>query len=143
VTDKNGAEGVAAPSSTNNKCVFALRTDTDHIPDDGRGARARERAARNVRKYIAWKADNGRAYKMLIAQATKRAEAGGVVSGDWLIGWLRSHDVVNDLGKPCRPNNDFSPLIIRDICRDCPQVGPNVETRTSVYDEFFKEGGEA
>ena len=143
MTNKKMAPRAATRKADSTEVNCFLSSTSDDKTDATHDARARERAAQNVRKYLAWKADNGRAYKMLIAQATKRAEAGGVVSGDDLIRWLRSRDVVNDLGRPCRPNNDFGPLIVRDICRDRPQVRPHVETRTSVYDEFFMEGGEA
>ena len=136
------APRVAARKATKKEAIAPVALNDDSS-DEGRDARARERAARNLRRYREWKAINANAYKMLVVQATKRAEAGGVVSGDDLVRWLRSHDVVNDLGRPCRPNNDFSPLIVRDIVRDCPQVRQHVESRTSVYDEFFKEGGEA
>lgn len=143
MTEKKMAPRVAARGADSTEVNCFLSSTSDDKTDEGRDARARERAARNVRKYLAWKSINAHAYSMLCDVARARAEAGGVVSGGDLLRWLRSHDVVNDLGRPCRPNNDYAAPLVRDICRDRPQVRPHVESRTSVYDEFFKEGGEA
>lgn len=146
MSEKKMAPRVAARKAISTEIATSSLVVSDDSPDATRDARARERAARNVRKYLAWKADNGRAYAMLCDVARARAEAGGVVSGGDLLRWLRSHDVVNDLGRPCRPNNDYAAPLIRDICLHNPVVGPHVETRTSVYDEIGLTdmiGGEA
>lgn len=144
--DKKMAEGAATPTADSTEVNPFLSSASDDKTDEGRDARARERAARNVRKYLAWKADNGRAYAMLCDVARARAEAGGVVSGGDLLRWLRSHDVVNDLGLPSRPNNDYAAPLVRDICLHHPVVRPHVEMRTGVYDRLgfmFATGGEA
>lgn len=144
--DKKMAPRAATRKADSTEVNPSFSSTSDDKTDEGRDARARERAARNVRKYLAWKADNGRAYAMLCDVARARAEAGGVVSGDELIRWLRGHDVVNDLGLPSRPNNDYAAPLIRDICLHNPVVGPHVEMRTGVYDRLafmFATGGEA
>lgn len=136
MTDKKMAPRAATREADSTEVNAFLSSASDDKTDEGRDARARERATRNVRKYIAWKSINAHAYSMLCDVARARAEAGGVVSGGDLLRWLRSHDVVNDLGRPCRPNNDYAAPLIRDICLHNPVVGPHVETRTSVYDEI-------
>lgn len=146
MTDKKMAPRAATREADSTEVNAFLSSASDDKTDEGRDARARERAARNVRKYLSWKSINAHAYSMLCDVARARAEAGGVVSGGDLLRWLRSHDVVNDLGRPCRPNNDYAAPLIRDICLHNPVVGPHVETRTSVYDEIGLTdmiGGEA
>jgi hypothetical protein len=138
VTNKKMAPRVAARKAERSKTSEPTNhaTVTDYRTFSTGDTTRRERAERNVHKYISWKSVNTRAYSMLCDVAKTRAEAGGVVSGGDLLRWLRSHDVVNDLGRPCRPNNDYAAPLIRDICLHNPVVGPHVETRTGVYDEI-------
>jgi hypothetical protein len=145
VSENNVAAGVAAPTAISDK----KSGNSFAIPNTNTGCefstRQIFRARRNIRNYKAWKGENAHAFKLVERRAVEQANAGHAVSGPELIHWLRSHDVVSDHGKACRPNNDYAPLLVRDICRLHPEVRPHVEMRTTIYDgmlDSLATGGE-
>ena len=139
---KKPAADVAASAAVSDETNQIPLAGTDFKPRGSRDATRFERASRNISKYRAWKQDNMRAYHMLEEIAVERAKSGGRVSGDELTHWLRSHDVADDAGRPCRPNNDYSPLLIRDIAHRHPEVAGHIETRTDVDDALGFPGGD-
>lgn len=145
MTNKKMAPRVAARKATKKEAIAPVAVNDDS-PDEGLDATSIMRAARNIRDYLAWKHINSQAFRLAEAHAVERAKAGGDVSGSELVNWIRAHDIVNDEGKPSRPNNDFAPVLVRDICLHNPVVRPHVEMRTGVYDrlEFMlATGGDA
>lgn len=146
MTNKKMAEGVAAPTAINTEIATSSLVGINDSLSEMHDARARERAARNIRDYLAWKHINSQAFRLAEAHAVERAMAGGAVSGAETVNWIRAHDIVNDEGKPSRPNNDFAPVLVRDICLHNPVVRPHVEMRTGVYDQLefmLATGGDA
>lgn len=139
---KKPATDAATSAAVSDETSQTPLAGTDSKPRGSRDATRFERASRNVRRYLAWKRDNRRAYQLLEEMAVARAAAGGRVSGDELTRWLRSHDVADDAGRPCRPNNDYSPLIVRDIAHHHPEVAGHIEKRTNVYDVLGFPGGD-
>lgn len=139
--DKKMAEGVAAPTASIAGAMSSPLATKESKPENSQDVRA----AQNIRNYLAWKSINSQGFRLAEAHAVERAKAGGVVSGAELVNWIRAHDVVNDLGLPSRPNNDYAAPLIRDICLQHPVVRPHVEMRTGVYDRLafmFATGGE-
>lgn len=104
----------------------------------------KERAVATLRRYRSWKQRNRSAYAISLSRAVGQAKSGGRVSGDELVQFVRNHDVVDIDGKPAKVNNDFAPLLVRDIARKCPEVRGHIEGRTTIYDElgFSVKGGE-
>jgi hypothetical protein len=109
----------------------------DFTPEQIKGAK------RRVARYQSWRGINGQAYRFAERLALEEAAGKRRVSGQWLVAQIRAKDIVDDQGNPCRPNNDYAPLIVRELIANHPEVANLVERRTAVYDRLLATGGDA
>ncbi|MDD6729758.1 MAG: hypothetical protein PUE02_02395 [Eggerthellaceae bacterium] len=100
-------------------------------------------AKRRVARYQSWRGINGQAYRFAERLALEEAANKRRVSGQWLVAQIRAKDIVDDQGNPCRPNNDYAPLIVRELIANHPEVANLVERRTAIYDRLLATGGDA
>lgn len=100
-------------------------------------------AKRRILRYQTWRSINGQAYRYAERLALQEAAGKRRVSGQWLIAQVRSKDIVNDEGKPCRPNNDYAPILVRELIAAHPEIARYVERRTAIYDRLITTGGDA
>lgn len=136
-----GSEYGEAPSSgIDNSCGRLSDPNstvvTDSLGNDSAGTTKSDRAAKRVLKYLTWRLDNGAAYDFAESIAVAQARAGQRVSGNYLISRIRKagDDLSDRHGRPCRPNNDYAPLLLREIALRNPAVAGHMEVRTHVYD---------
>lgn len=125
-----------APRDLNNTTPSSKMV-RDFTPEQIKGAK------RRVARYQSWRGINGQAYRYAERLALEEAANKRRVSGQWLVAQIRAKDIVDDQGNPCRPNNDYAPLIVRDLIAKHPEIADLVERRTAVYDRLLATGGDA
>lgn len=97
-------------------------------------------AKRRIRRYESWRCINGQAYRYAERLALQEVAGKRRVSGQWLVAQIRTKDIVNDEGKPCRPNNDYAPILVRELIAAHPEIARYVERRTAIYDRLLAAG---
>lgn len=97
-------------------------------------------AKRRILRYERWRSINGQAYRYAERLALQEAAGKRRVSGQWLVAQIRTKDIVNDEGKPCRPNNDYAPILVRELVAAHPEIKRYVERRTAIYDRLLAAG---
>ncbi len=100
-------------------------------------------AKRRIALYQSWRSINGQAYRYAERLALQEAAGKRRVSGQWIVAQIRTKDIVNDEGKPCRPNNDYAPILVRELIAAHPEIARYVERRTAIYDRLMTTGGDA
>lgn len=91
-------------------------------------------AARRVLRYLSWRIDNGPAYRYAESIAVALVRTGRRVSGNDLVERIRKANLVDHRGRPVRVNNDYAPLLVREIALRNPEVASHIEVRTHAYD---------
>lgn len=98
--------------------------------------REMERALERLRDYRARMAQCQEAFRFAEDIALSRLASSQRISGSELIEMIRSRDFTDCDGMPFKPNNDWAPLLVRDLVRVHPAMRPHVQYRTTVYDRL-------
>lgn len=128
--------------------IFDALLDLVDLVNEWREVEAEQgkRAARlpwaiaTYRGALAWVEDNPRAWEAMRQLALSHAKQGKRFGGQQLVEWVRSHDYADRHGQPTGINNSYSPVLVRLLLREYPQLGEFVEQRASAFDCWFREG---
>lgn len=83
---------------------------------------------------LQWIKDNPDLWSKFKAYALHEADQKRRVSVQWLLEDSRKHDYVNQNGDPCKINNSYSPVLARQLLKECPRIKPYLEVRRSRFD---------
>lgn len=92
------------------------------------------RGQRALYDFHSWRLDNPQAWELMEHMALDAASHGRRVGAQQLVEAVRRRDLVDERGRACRVNNDWSPIIARHLILLHPWTRPYFELRASVYD---------
>lgn len=87
-----------------------------------------------LRRYYEWRESNPRAYAYGVRMALDAVASGHHIGGQAVIEAIRGRDFTDEHGKPTRTNNDYAPIIARELLRKHPHMAGRIELRASVFD---------
>ena len=96
-----------------------------------------ERAMGKLREFRSWREDNPRAWIWAEQYALDAAAAGQHVGGAAIVEAIRCHDFADKHGRPTRTNNDYAPIIIRELVKMHPTLREHIELRGSMFDAIL------
>lgn len=109
---------------------------------DELAAEYRRYLAAEYRRYLAaYRANHDTVVVRLIAYLRKRAAANLHIGSAEVAAFLRGHEFTDADGGDFRANNNGLPIILREICRECPDLAGHIELRASRFDSFYNELG--
>ena len=103
----------------------------------------RARAIRVLHEYVAWRESNPRAWAYGLGFAFDAKANNRIIGGPAIVAAIRRKDFTDNCGMPTMTNNNFAPIIARDLLREHPELNGAIELRQSRFDEIMGVGTDA